>query len=313
MQDIFDGAVVGAGPGGLTAAIYLARFRRRVALLDGGESRAVWIPRSRNHPAFPEGVTGEELLARMRAQAAHYGIAPLVDPVARILPESEGFSLETRAGARLRARAIVLATGVVDLEPPIEDPFEAVKSGIVRQCPICDAYEIIDRRVAVIGRGDHCVGEALFLRTYTPHLVALTNGAPLACGARGRERMEAAGVRLVEAPIAAIERAEGGVAVRLADGEEIRVDVLYSAMGSRPRADLAAALGIARAEDGRIRADDHQRTSRPGIWAIGDVVTGLNQLGVAMAQGEIAATDLHNDLRRAEGLSLAAGAPRWHG
>jgi thioredoxin reductase (NADPH) len=301
-----DCAVVGGGIGGLTAAIHLARYRRRAVVLDGADSRARWIPRSRNHPAFPDGVGGDELLSRLRTQLDRYGVAPAFDRVETIAREGADFLLTRASGAETRARLVILATGVSDVEPPIDDAFDAVKSGLVRHCPICDAYEMIDRRLAVLGRGDHCLGEALFLRTYTPHIVALTNGAPLGCAAEGRARMEAAGVRVAEAPIAALARAGGGeeLEVRLADGETIRVDALYSAMGMRPHSGLAEALGAALAADGRIRADGHQRTSADGVWAVGDVVTGLNQLGVAMAQGEIAATDAHNRLRREEGLSV---------
>ncbi|WP_029032498.1 NAD(P)/FAD-dependent oxidoreductase [Salinarimonas rosea] len=303
MDTLHDCAIVGGGIGGLTAAVYLARFRRRFVLLDGDTSRARWIPRSRNHPAFPGGVTGDELLSRLRDQLAGYGARPVLDRVERIAREADGaFRLLRASGAETRARTLVLATGVSDVEPPIADAFEAVKAGLVRHCPICDAYEMIDRRLAVLGRGDHCVGEALFLRTYTPGIVALTNGAPLGCADAGRARLEAAGIRLVEAAIESIARAAGetGVVVRLADGAEIRVDALYSAMGMRPHSGLAADLGIPLAEDGRIPADPHQRTAADGVWAVGDVVTGLNQLGVAMAQGEIAATDVHNRLRRDE-------------
>ncbi|WP_372424792.1 NAD(P)/FAD-dependent oxidoreductase [Salinarimonas chemoclinalis] len=303
MEDAHDCAIVGGGIGGLTAAVYLARFRRTIALLDGANSRARWIPRSRNHPAFPGGVGGDELLSRLRDQLADHGVRPVVDRVEAIAREPHGvFLLRRASGAETRARTLVLATGVSDIEPPIADAFEAVKAGLVRHCPICDAYEMIDKRLAVLGRGDHCVGEALFLRGYTPDIVALTNGAALACGEGGRARLEAAGIRLVEVPIAAVlrEADETGVVVRLADGAEIRVDALYSAMGMRPHSGLAADLGVALAEDGRIPADPHQRTGIDGVWAVGDVVTGLNQLGVAMAQGEIAATDVHNRLRREE-------------
>lgn len=305
-ETILDCAVIGGGPGGLTAGIYLARFRRRAAIFDGADSRARWIPRSRNHPAFPDGVTGEELLSRLRTQLAHYDVPLLLDDVTDIARDASGFTLRTAADARVRARTLVLATGVEDVEPPIANAFGAVKDGLVRHCPICDAYETIDARLAVLGRGDHCVGEALFLRSYTPHIVALTNGAPLACGDTARTRMHAAGVRLVEDPVETIARDENGtgIAVTLASGETIRVDALYSAMGMRPRTDLARALGVALAEDGRVEAPDHQRTSVAGVWAVGDVVTGLNQLGVAMAQGEIAATDVHNRLRAEEGLTL---------
>lgn len=306
MSDSFDCAIVGGGIGGLTAAIYLARFRRRVVVVDGDASRARWIPRTRNHPAFPDGITGDDLLARLRAQLDRYAVAPVADEVTDIARAGDRFTVKTKAGKTIAARTVILATGIVDVEPPIADAFDAVKHGLVRHCPICDAFEIIGKTIAVLGRGDHCVGEALFLRSYTPHITALTNGAPLGCGEAGRARLRDAGIRLIEAPIAELTRAdhETRVAITVSPGERLVVDALYAAMGMRPVNALAVRLGIGLAADGRVDAPDHQRTSVEGVWAVGDVVTGLNQLGVAMAHGEIAATDVHNRLRRDEGLTL---------
>jgi thioredoxin reductase (NADPH) len=301
-----DCVIVGGGPGGLTAGIYLARFRRRFALIDGGNSRASWIPRSHNHPGFPNGIGGIELLQRMRAQLGEYGGSIRQDMVTSIARREDGLYAVAVDGTTLLASHVVLATGVVDLEPPLPNAIEAVRRGLVRQCPICDGYEVIDHKIAVIGRGERGVAESLFLRTYTPDITLVTLGEPLHAAAENRRRMEEAGIALIETHVAAITLEEDRIArLTFTDGASLVFDAIYSALGTHPRAELAATLGLDLHEDRRIITDDHQRSSLEGCYAVGDIVTGLNQLGVAMAQGEIAAVDIHNRLRAREGLCLA--------
>jgi thioredoxin reductase (NADPH) len=201
---------------------------------------------------------------------------------------------------------VILATGVVDIEPPLPNALEAVRRGLVRQCPICDAYEMTDRKLVVIGRDDQGLGEALFLRTYTDDITIVTLGQTLKLSSENRQIMAGAGIRCIETPVTEIA-SEGERIARLdfADGSTFIFDAIYSALGIHPRADLAAVLGVELHPDRRIVTDDHQRTSIEGCYAAGDIVTGLNQLGVAMAQGEVAAVDIHNRLRAQEGLRLA--------
>lgn len=301
-----DCLIVGGGPGGLTAAIYLARFHRSFRLIDAGESRASWIPRSHNHPGFPEGVTGLDLLARMRDQLARHGAEPETGTVTSLGCQSDGAFVARMNGAVIAARHVILATGVVDIEPPLPNALEAVRRGLVRQCPICDGYEMTDRTLAVIGRDESGVGEALFLRSFTADITLVTLGQSLSLGRETQRRVDAAGIRVIETPVDDIVM-EGDRIARLvfADGESMTADAIYSALGIHPRADLAAMLGVKLQSDNRIATDGHQRTSIEGCYAVGDIVTGLNQLGVAMAQGEIAAVDIHNRLRAEEGLKLA--------
>ncbi len=302
----FDAIVIGGGPGGLTAAIYLARFRRRFLLIDAGQSRAQWIPRSHNHPGFPEGVGGVELLERMRAQLANHADDVRTGTVTAVMRTPDGVFELTVDGNQLSASHVVLATGVVDVQPPLSNAPDAVRRGLVRQCPICDGYEMINRKLVVIGRGAQGLAEALFLRTYTADITLVTLGQPLDLSDENRAVMERAGIRAVEIPLADIAF-DGDRIARLcfADGATLMFDAIYSALGIQPRSDLAAALGIEPYPDNRIVTDDHQQTSLDGCYAAGDIVTGLNQLGVAMAQGEIAAVDIHNRLRSRQGLRLA--------
>ncbi len=303
-----DVVVAGGGPAGLTAAIYLARFRRRVLVVDAGESRARLIPRSHNHPAFPDGIRGVELLERMRAQLAGYGRAPLVARVRRVVPQGAGLRVETDQGA-VMARAVILAGGVRDRLAPVAQAEALVRAGVLRQCPICDGYEVQDKRIAVIGALPCTAGEALFLRSYSDDVTVVTLGVALDVGDGTGERLSHWGIDVVEAAVAGIEAGVGeGVVIRFASGAEARFDVAYSALGVEVR--LPEVAGLELTEDGRVITGEGQETSVRGVYAAGDVVTGLNQIGVAMAQGEVAAVAIHNRLRRGEGMMAEDARPQ---
>ncbi|MBX9758299.1 MAG: NAD(P)/FAD-dependent oxidoreductase, partial [Beijerinckiaceae bacterium] len=178
-----DCLVVGGGPAGLTAAIYLARFRRRFLVADAGRSCASLIPRTRNHPAFPEGVTGPELLARMRRQLDRFSLDPILEGDVEDLA-ADGERIFARIGARrIKASYVILATGIVDVQPPLPEPLRAVREGLIRHCAICDGYEMMDRPLAVIGATRKALGTALFLTTYTRDIALCSLGAPFEFGA----------------------------------------------------------------------------------------------------------------------------------
>ena len=161
---MLDCLIVGGGPAGLTAAIYLARYRRTALLVDDGGSRAELIPASHNYPGF-KGIAGLDLLSRLRAQALFYG-ATLED--GRVA--EGGFTAEWE-GTNISARTILLATGLVDEIPAIEGLDLAKSGAAVRFCPICDGFEAMDRRIGVVGPLDHAVPKALFLRTYSRQVI----------------------------------------------------------------------------------------------------------------------------------------------
>lgn len=305
-QATLDCLIVGGGPAGLTAAIYLARFLRTIRVVDSGDSRAAWIPKSHNHPGFPEGIGGRALLARLREQALNYGVTIQTAQVESLNRSSNGDFVATIDGTDHRARFLLLATGVTDIEPPLAGVRDAMRSGLLRQCPICDGYEARGKSIAVIGGGRAGAGEALFLRGYSSDVTITSASLPLDMDEQMRGRVMESGIRLIHPALIAIEPEGDGARLFFSDGSALYSDILYSALGIVPRAGLANALGIGMSDDRRILTDPHQRTSLDTCYAAGDVVTGLNQIGVAMAQGEIAAVDIHNRLRAAQGLALDA-------
>jgi thioredoxin reductase (NADPH) len=172
--DRVDCLVIGGGPAGLTAAVYLGRFRRQVVVVDGGWSRAEWISRSHNLAGFPEGVAGPIFLERLREQAKLYGATLHRGYISDLKRAANGlFTALLESGEHFTALTAILATGVVENKPPVPHFADAVKRGLIRTCPICDGYESIGKRVGVLGNSNHAAAEALFLRTYTDKLSLL--------------------------------------------------------------------------------------------------------------------------------------------
>ncbi|MBS0297482.1 MAG: NAD(P)/FAD-dependent oxidoreductase [Proteobacteria bacterium] len=299
-QEPLDCVVVGAGPAGLTAAIYLARFGRRFELLHDGEPRAGWIPRTHNYPGFPDGVSGVELLERLTAQAERYG-APMRQACVEAL-ERDGdlFVLRTARGTRL-ARAVLLATGVRDNEPPLPGVEDAIRSGVVRICPICDGYEASGQAIGVIGSGDAGAREAIFLRGFSDRVCLVHVGEAEAVSPKLGEQLARLGIEVIATPIEAVTIGEDRVVALASGGRERRFDTVYSALGVTSRCKLALDLGARLGDDGRLKVDDHQETSVKGLFAAGDVVRGLNQIAVAVAEAAVAAVAIHNRLREADG------------
>jgi len=292
-----DCVVVGAGPAGLTAAIYLGRFRRDVLVLDAGASRAARIPLSHNHPGFPDGVRGRTLLARMRRQAERYGARIEAARVEDLRTDGDGFRLGG-GGRHVEARKVILATGVADVEPPLPGVDEAVAKGLLRICPICDGYETIGKRVGVIGEDAHGAREAVFVTTYTPQVTLIHTGPSEALPADCRAELERAGVGLIEAPIESVTLDRKRIAAICFGPDRTETfDTIYAGLGVRPRNRLAVTAGAKLDESGRLIVTDHQETSVPGLYAAGDVVRGLNQISTAEGEGAISATHVHNVLR----------------
>jgi thioredoxin reductase (NADPH) len=292
-----DCIIIGAGPAGLTAAIYLSRYWLSIRLFDSGDSRAALIPCTRNHAGFPDGISGKALLERMREQARRFGAMREEKRVEHLAPCAEGFIVGTDSGT-YRARTVLIATGVVNLPPPEMDQAlhdQALARGLLRYCPVCDGYEVTDKRVGVIGSGNHGTREVEFLRGYTSDVTLVAPLGEHELDDECRRRLDEASVAIVAGPC-------GGYAI---DGERLTLttaegrlafDSDYPALGLHVRSELAVAAGAETAEDGSLVVDDHLETTVPGLFAAGDVVIGLDQISHAMGQAGVAATAIRNHL-----------------
>jgi thioredoxin reductase (NADPH) len=295
--ELLDCLVIGAGPAGLTAGLYLRRFHRRVALLDGGDARALRIPRSHNVPGFPQGIPGPELLALLRAQLSQVGGEVARGRVLRLERHADGHFSAHCADRVLQAKTVLLATGAQDHEPEAPGIPELRRRGLLRQCPICDGFEFTGQRIAVIGRGAHGVRECLFIRRFSERLCFIALGGDEEVEPALVQRLHEAGVACVGRGVAeAVPHPQGGVQLRTADGALHHVDVVYAALGCHPRAELGVALGARLDGGGNLVTDSHGRTGIAGLYAAGDVTGGLDQIVVAAGQAAIAATAIHNSL-----------------
>ena len=296
-----DCLIVGGGAGGLTAAIYLARFRRNALIVDSGKSRLSLIPTSHNYPGFPQGVHGQELLDRLTAQALHYGAVIAKETVTQITSVGEDLFKVAVADLIVYARTIVLATGATDIKPEIEGFTEALQSAALRYCPICDGFEAIGKKVAVLGSGTHGVKESLFIRDYAADLTLISPTTRSGTTQMQINELESHGVKVLDADVRAIVCENDRISVHLANGSVETFDILYSALGLTSNSSLAASLGLDMDDDGQIKIDEHMETSMKGIYSVGDVARGLNQICVANGQAAIATTAIHNILRSASG------------
>lgn len=259
---VVDCLIVGAGPAGLTAAIYLARYLRQVLLVDAGQSRAELIPVTHNYSGFPQGVSGAELLARLRNQAERYNVYVRRATVKALSKRGDDFIADIDDD-RVVASTVILATGVIDKTPEIPNLREATLGGYVRWCPICDGYDVIDQDIALLASAEEGFKHALFLRTYTRQLTLIVQPGGRELDNDERLKIAQAGVRLIEEPIEQIRKIKGHrVALRLANGDELSFDTLYPMLGSNARTELAKSLGVTFESDGELVVDTEAANGR---------------------------------------------------
>jgi thioredoxin reductase (NADPH) len=302
MDEPLDCLIVGGGPAGLTAAIYLARFHLDILVVDDGKGRAESIPCTHNHAGYPDGISGKELVRLMREQAQRYGARIRSDYVTRLDRTGDGFCAAWGSGS-VEAKTVLLTTGVKNRRPPMDEELhdDALARGLIRYCPICDGYEVTDKTVGVIGSGSNGVAEAIFLRSYTPHVTLIAPDKALQLTREDQDKLKAAQIDCVDGPAQAVAISDSCIVVDTAEGH-YTFDSVYPALGSDTHNQLAEQVGARLNEQGCIGVDAHQRTSVPGLYAAGDVVIGLDQISHAMGEGGVAATTIRNDLAKEKPL-----------
>jgi thioredoxin reductase (NADPH) len=288
-EKLIDCLVIGAGPAGLTAATYLARFMRDVLVLHGGASRASLMPLSHNAPGYPDGISGPALLRALEQQALKFGAGIVRSRVLALTRNGNHFEAAHEHGT-VRARRVILATGIIDHVLPLEDIPGALQSGQLGYCPVCDAYEGRDKRICVIGPAKSAIAKAMFLRTYSTDVTVICPEVEPGEDDAGNGR-----IRIVTGRVTAVLRRDR-MAVVLDRSDTYEFDLVYPALGCSPQSTFATNLGAEADADGALLVDKHQQTSVPGLYAAGDVASQLDQIAVAFGHAAIAATHIHNDL-----------------
>jgi thioredoxin reductase (NADPH) len=267
----------------------MGRFRRRTLVLDDETGRWAYGQRNDNYLGFVHGVSARRLHALGQAQAERFGVQFRRATVERIAALGEGYRLEG-GGTRWDAQTVIWAAGVRDRWPD----FPGVRRLVGRHlfwCIVCDGWRTLDRAVLVLGDDDKAARTTLQFLTYTRRLTLLVDPARRALSARARAKLAADGIVVVEGRVRRVAAAEERIAgVRLADGRTLQVDVLFSLYGSRPRTELLRGLDVALARNGHVRADEKGRTSRPRLFAAGDVTNHhAHQVAAAVHEGAAAA------------------------
>lgn len=295
-DEVYDVAVVGGGPAGLTAALWLGRYLHSVALIDSGDPRN-WETRGINGFLGAQGIRSPELRAKGRADAASFGVELVDDEVSRIHnTNGERFVIDLYHGRTIEARRMLLAIGIKDIWPDIPGLSDCYGE-TAHVCPDCDGYETRGRKTVVIGSGRKAVGMALSLTTWTEKIVICTNGQPADMEAKHLEKLKALNIPVLEAKVNRITSKDHEIrCINLDGGMQLDCDRLYFAIGQYPADDLGAQLKCKRNDLGLIEIDEHYHTSVLNVFAAGDIVGGAQLAIAAAADGAIAALAIHASL-----------------
>ena len=303
MSELRDVAIVGGGPAGLSAGIWLARYLHSVVLIDSGDPRN-WATRSINGFLGLPRIQPPELRELGRVDCRRYGVTlvdAIVDKVRKV--GDEHFVLDLENGDRYEARRLVLAIGLRDSWPDIPG-LEHVYGANAHVCPDCDGYECLDKKTVVVGTGRKAVGLALNLTTWTRDLILCTNGEPPGFDqAEYCEKLDALNVPVITDRITRITtetKSREIYSLELDNGMCLDADKLFFAFGQHAADDLGAQLGCERDEDGQIIVNGQYHTSVRDVFAAGDIVPGPQLAIAAASDGAMVALAIHKSLVPAE-------------
>lgn len=306
----FDVAIVGGGPAGLSAGVWLSRYLHRVLLVDSGDPRN-WETRGINGFLGHPGIRPAELRGLGRDEARKHGVE-LVDAVCDTVSRlsDECFQLVLANGDRHLARRLLLAIGLKDVWPRIPG-LAHVYGSTAHVCPDCDGRDCAGKKVVVIGKGRKAVGMALNLTTWTREIIICTNGEPADLDLPEYcEKLDALNIPVIQAPITCIRHSGSRVhALDFEDGMSLDTDKIFLAVAQYPADDLGAQLRCERDAGGHIIVDEGYHTSVMNCFAAGDIVPGPQLAIAAASDGAIAALAIHKSLvpesRKLEKLETA--------
>lgn len=291
MNAEYEVLIVGGGPAGLSAALYLARYDRRVVLFDAGHGRSTWHQINHNYLGFPGGVPARQLRALGRRQLREYPHVTICErKVEALRRDGAAFVAEGQAG-EWRGLAVVLSTGVIDHYPHFAGWQEYVGRSMF-WCLTCDGYGCKGERTVVTGNTNEAAAEALQLKRFTDDLTLLTNSNECQIDETFQRRLHNAGIPLVHDRIARVIGLHGQVeALITRSGQRIVLSQLFAQQGSTPQTKLAEDLGVALDQNGYIAVSDEQATNVPGVFAAGDVTRShSHQVSAAVHEGGEAAS-----------------------
>ena len=295
-SEMYDVLVVGGGPAGLSAGIWLGRYLHSVALVDSGDPRN-WETRGVNGFLGQPRVRPAELRGIGREECRRYGVCLVDGCVDRAVKlDDEHFTLALEDGRALRGRRLLVCIGIRDVWPDVVG-LERVYGDRAHVCPDCDGYEARGKKTVVIGSGRRAVGMALNLATWTGDITVCTNGADPELDDALVAKLDGLGIPTLTEPIERIRFRVGDMrSLEFAGREPLGCEKIFFTIAQYPADDLGAQLGCARDDDGRIVVDEAQHTSVYNVFAAGDITAGPQLAIRAAAQGSVAALAIHKSL-----------------
>jgi thioredoxin reductase len=296
MTDVWDTVIVGGGPGGLAAAFWLARYRRRTLVLDDARPRNEDAWAVHGFPGI-EDLSPVEFRRRLQAQASAAGAIIARRRVSRIEGEKGAFVVEDSAGERSRTRRVILAYGRTDRIPDIPGLRELYGTSVFH-CPDCDGPSIAGCEVGVLGHDLSAARLALYLLTWTDRVTLLTHGLEPALDGRARATLERHGVGVMTDRIDRVDGHDGSLeAVRFTDGQRRPAEALFFHWGSDPASELGRLTGCDCSDRGDVQVDPASlETTVPGIYAVGDIIGRPHLTISAAAEGVRAGLAIHRSL-----------------
>jgi thioredoxin reductase len=300
---IWDAIIVGGGPAGLSAALFLGRCRRKVLLFDDGRPRNA--PSRAAHGFFTrDGIEPAELLRIGRQQLAQYDVQIHEETVTQVAKHASYFEITT-AARRQRARKLLLATGIAD-EVPAIDGVQELFGRSVFTCPLCDGWEVRDRALAVYGKGSAGVELALSMTTWSDDVLLCTGGTGAVSDREMRE-LEAHAIPVRDDAILRLDGEAGQLRrIVFAGGDSVQRDALFFCAGTQPRSPLVAQLDCDVDARGKVKTGSFEETAVSGLYVVGDASEDVNFIAVAVAEGTKAACAVNRALRQEDSRARVA-------
>lgn len=290
-----DVIIVGGGPAGLSAAIYLGRAKRDTLVIDSGKPMARWEPHVQNYLGFPDSISGEELIARGRDHASGCGVEFVEDEIVAARGRKNAFVLESERNC-YAARRLVIATGIHHIPPDIEGVRECLGHSMFF-CKDCDGNRVEGKAVGVYGWTNEAVEYALAMLVYSPKVAIFTDGRRPKWNKKHRHWIQSYCMPVYKREIKKVNRSDHELrSLGLADGSEVFIDALFTTRGDVYFNRLAKSLGARVDREGEIRVDEYQETTVPGVYAAGCVTPANCQIIIAAGQGAVAAQSINRDL-----------------
>ena len=288
--------VVGGGPAGLTTALYTTRLGQDTAMINRGGGRAAMMLDTHNVIGVTEDTSGNEFLATAQQQIQEYGADYYRDYVTSVDRTDDGRFRVTAGDVELVSDRVVFATGFSDVRP--DPPLPRTGRGL-HYCLHCDAFMFVDQPVFVMGTGTSAAYVAMIMLNFTDEVDLLTRGEEPEWSEETAQMLKAHPVDVVHEEIDSMEKGEDGwlEAFTFEDGTRREYRGGFPMYGSEYNTALAESLGAELNDDGTIAVDDHGRTTVDGVYAVGDVTPGHNQIPIAMGEGARCGIGIYMDAR----------------